>query len=112
MGTAEQRNLEARVSNLENGQSETNKRIDLVESGVNRIALRVAELHGDMKMAAAETRNVNNSVQEIKRDTREMIAMYQATPRLRESVRFWVWAIGAAATALVTFSTVYMAFLK
>ena len=69
----------------------------------------MSELHGDLKLNNQATEQIKRSVGSIESDTKEMIAVYRASPRQREDVRWWAWMAGAAWAVVMAAATVYAA---
>ena len=87
--------LETRVDNVESIASDHGARITGLENRLVDVRLGMAELHADLKANNLATEQIRSSVASIELDSKEMIAVYRATPRMQSTVRWWAWAAGA-----------------
>jgi hypothetical protein len=104
--------LKGRSDTVDVRLDEHGRRITVLESGVIDLRLAMAQVHGDLKINNVTTEAIQKSVSSIESDTREMIAVYRATPKMREDMRFWVWVAGAAWATVLAVATVYGAFFQ
>lgn len=97
--------LESRVSGIDT-------RVTLLERSTAEIAVGLANVHGDLRLNAQETKHVREAVNEIKSDTGEMLATYRAAPRMQANTRFWLGFIGGILAIATSVSALYVAFFK
>lgn len=101
--------LETRVDNVESIASDHGSRITGLENRLVDVRLGMAELHADLKANNLATEQIRSSVASIELDSKEMIAVYRATPRMQDNVRWWAWLVGAAWAAVMAGATLYAA---
>lgn len=101
--------LEGRVAGVEGTMSDHSGRLDKVEQQLVDVRLGMERLHGDLRLNNQATDQIQRSVSKIEADTSEMIALYRATPRMREGARWWVWAGGVAWAVVMVGATIVAA---
>jgi hypothetical protein len=101
--------LESRVDSVESIASDHGTRITGLENRLVDVRLGMAELHADLKANNLATEQIRASVASIESDSKEMIAVYRATPKMRDNVRWLAWLAGAAWAAVMAGATLYAA---
>jgi len=101
--------LETRVDGVEDAVSSHGSRLLAIEGSVVDVRLGIAQLHGDLKLNNQASAQIQKSVAEIQADTREMIAVYRATPKMRDNVRWWGYLAGALWATIMAGATLYAA---
>lgn len=101
--------LESRADGIEVTLNQHGERLMELEGKVVDVRLGMAQLHGDLKLNNQATEQIQKSVASIESDTKEMIAVYRATPKQRDDLRWWAWLIGALWATLMAGATVVQA---
>lgn len=101
--------LESRVNSVESVASDHGMRITGLENRLVDVRLGMAELHADLKANNLATEQIRSSVASIEMDSKEMIAVHRATPRMQANVRWWAWLVGAAWATVMAGATLYAA---
>ena len=101
--------VESKSTAMEDRLDDHGRRISNLEDAVITVRLGMSELHGDLKLNNQATEHIKRSVSSIEGDTKEMIAVYRASPRQREDVKWWAWMAGAAWAVVMAAATVYAA---
>ena len=101
--------LESRTDGIEVTLNQHVERLTELEGKVVDVRLGMAQLHGDLKLNNQATEQIQKSVASIESDTKEMIAVYRATPRQRDDVRWWAWIVAAVWATLMAGATVVQA---
>ena len=97
------------MDSVESIASDHGTRITGLENRLVDVRLGMAELHADLKANNLATEQIRASVASIESDSKEMIAVYRATPKMRDNVRWWAWLAGAAWATVMAAATLYAA---
>lgn len=101
--------LETRADGADHRLDDHHQRLKAVEGQVLDVRLGMKDLHADLNLNTAATREVKEEVRGIKQDTTQMLAEYRAKPAQRAEFSWWMKVVAAVWAALMAVGTVLQA---